>query len=167
MITERPRPFFRSQNSLRLYLNLEEWPADVPLPPQTAIVGIGENHQTLILPYWEFILESKRTVEIFGGWFRFPIQLAEARHWYLAELSKHGWVVESESGLSPEVKFYFDFVHPAKKLKLDLSLQWYETLNQTYALITRYTSYPYIVSDPEEGLSSDQMPLPIAEIIEV
>mgnify|MGYP001589390271 CR=1 FL=1 len=162
-----PRPFFRNRNELRFYLTLEEWPTDVPLPPQTAIVGIGENNQTLVPPYREFDLEPTRTVETFGGWFRFPIKIAEARQWYLTELSKYGWVVASEVGLNPSVKIYFDFVHPAKNLKLDLSLQWYESHNETWAIVTRYAIHPYALPEEANGEpAAEQIALPIAEMAE-
>ena len=87
------RPFLRNHDGLQITLRLEDWPGDMPLPDDTAIVGIGENHELLVLPYWKFILEPTRTIEKFSGWFRFPLKLAEARQWYLAELSKRGWVV--------------------------------------------------------------------------
>jgi hypothetical protein len=167
MITQNPpRQFFRHQNNLRLYLDLKEWPVDVPLPPQTAIVGIGENNQTLIHPYWEFELAPTRTVETFGGWFRFPLKLAEGREWYLRELSALGWV-EDEEEFRDTVKVSLHFEQPKTNLRLRLSLQWYESHNETWALVTRYAIHPYALPEETNGEpAAEQIALPIAEMAE-
>ena len=166
MINLIPRPFFRSQNEIRFNIRLEEWTADVPLPPQTAIVGIGENNQTLVPPYWEFILDPTRTIEKFGGWFRFPLTLDEGCEWYLRELSRFGWI-QDEKEFREGVRASFHFEQPKTNLRLRLSLQWFESHNETWALVTRYAIHAY--SPPEETNgepAAEQIALPIAEMVE-
>jgi len=167
MIIQSLQPFARHGNEIRIYLTLEQWPPDVPLPPNTALVGIGENHETLAKPSWDITLEPARTVEVVGGWFRSPMNLAETREWYVNALMQQGWILQAEPDLGDKIKIYLDFVRPAKNLHLWLSLQWWETLNETTALISRSAIHPYAAPDETNGEpAAAQIALPIAEMAE-
>ena len=54
-----------------------------------------------------------------------------------------------------------------KNLKLELSLQWYETLNETRVVITRYAIHLYPAPEETNGEpATEQIALPIAEMAE-
>jgi len=167
MIIESFRPFLRYDNKIQLKLRMEDWPTDVPLPPNTEMTGIGENHEIKIPPHWNLILKPDCTVEYFGGWFRFDLKIEEAYQWFLTELPKRGWTAqEPKPELNPDVHRHFDFDYPKHNARLEIGLQWWESLNETTALITRITTHPWqpiVIDLGDDDVSEDQIPLPLME----
>lgn len=155
------RPFQRLYNGIQIQLRLEDWPADVPLPAGSAVVGIGENHQELVHPYWRFVLEPAATIEVVVGWFRVPLVLEEAIDWYRAKLTKRGWVEETAHGFVESEWAALDFAHPEKKAKVRLSIRRWESLNETTVIIERGIKYPWM---PAEEQASE--PHSLAEVEE-
>jgi len=92
------RPFQRLYNGIQIQLRLDDWPADVPLPVGSTVVGIGEDHEELVYPTWRFIFEPEGTIEVVGGWFKIPYLLEQAVEWYKTELTTLGWIQETECG---------------------------------------------------------------------
>ena len=89
------RPFQRMKNGVLIYLRLEDWPADVPLPENTTLVKTGAGP---FQPYWDLILETDRTIEVVVGWFNLPLPLDEAIEWYRMEMSQRGWMQVADQG---------------------------------------------------------------------
>ena len=159
MAVESIRPFFRTHDGLKIVLQLEDWPADVPLPPDASIVGIGEDHKEWVRPYWRFVLESDKTIQIIGGWFKFSMPLSETVDWYKNRLSSLGWHLSEESNHRDDWTVLL-FVCPEECGRLRLSLQRSDTLQETRLLVARITEHVYT---HVEEIPQTQIPLPITE----
>jgi|SRR3990172_438383 len=153
------RPFVRTYDGVQLRLRLEDWPTDVPLPPDTAIVGIGEDHQELVPPYRRFVLKPDETIEVFGGWFRTPRPFEETVNWYKTELVKCGWAQEKETRFDPKQGVELIYCHPETTARLRLSLKWWEALNDTTTIIERVLKHPY-TPPAEEAAAAEAAPVP-------
>ncbi|MEK7808800.1 MAG: hypothetical protein AAB571_06990 [Chloroflexota bacterium] len=159
MVVESIRPFFRTHDGLKIVLQLEDWPAELPLPPNTSIVGMGEDHKELVHPYWRFVFESEKTIQVVGGWFKFALPLPDTIDWYKKQLSSLGWHLSEESNHRDDWTVLL-FVCPEKNARLRLSLQRWENLNETRLLVARITEHVYAYV---EEIPQTQIPLPIAE----
>lgn len=150
------REFQRNQDGLTIPIQLDEWPADVPLPAASTIAGIGDHHEDLIHPQWRLVLEPGGTVEVVTGWFQTPLSLEETLTWYRTELGKLGWVEESERGYINPRRAGLRFQHPETEAYVSLSVQWWPALNHTTVMIWRVLKHPWSLTEeqvaPAEGI---------------
>lgn len=146
-ILTSPRPFQRLYDGMQFELRLDEWPTDVPLPPGSAIIGLGENHAELVSPKWQFILKPDHTIEIIGGWFRVPLVLEEVVAWYKTELSHLGWAQQSERGFIQSYWAAMYFCHVETDARLRLSIHSGTTSDETTIMIERVIKHPWPPAD--------------------
>jgi hypothetical protein len=77
-----------------VYLNMEDWPIDVPLPENVDTFKTGKDSDEVHWPTWTIVLEPDRTIEQQFGWFVVPMSVKETCQWYLTEMKKWGWIEE-------------------------------------------------------------------------
>jgi len=153
------RPFQRWNDGIQIQLRFDDWPADVPLPAGSTVVGIGENHHVLVHPYCLFILEPDKTVEFLYGWFVIPPSLDEAIAWYQAEMAKRGWVERSDKSYRMPLSAAVHFRHPETDARIVIGLQTWTHRNETTAMIRRVVEHPW--APVEEQLTKVEEALPI------
>lgn len=141
------RPFQRLHNGMQIELRLNEWPADVPLPDGSTIVGIGENRETPVSPNWRFILEPDSTIEIVGGWFRAPLSFEEVVAWYKTELLNLGWAQQIERGFIQSHWAALYLCHLEMNARLRLNIRRDDTSDETTIMIERVIKHPWPLPD--------------------
>jgi len=152
------REFRRRHNGILIYLRLDEWPLDVPLPAGTRVVETGDGPFD---PYWRFVLEPDRTIEAVVGWFIIPPPLDEAVAWYETEMAKRRWVRLAEEGHRLPKSAAILFRHPATNARVVVDLQTWTHRNETRAMIRRVVEHPW---QPAEGESAGE---PVSELTRV
>ena len=143
------REFQRTRDGLDIPLRVDEWPADVPLPPGSSIVGVGENHELLIHPRLRYVLEPECPVEVVTGWFQASLSFEETLAWFRAELGKLGWVEESGRGYFNPPRAGLRFQHPETQVHVSITVQWWPSLNHTTAMIWRVIKRPWSPADEQ------------------
>ena len=149
--------FIRTHDGWQSRLNLAEWPANLPLPTDVAVVSLGENHEIPVPPYLRLVFASDEMAEILGGWFRTNPSMSETQSWFKTQLAKHGWQLERETPpdvLLPECVFH----HPDTQARIRLSLQWMEALKKTTIIFQRVIKCSVAPSNTDE--LSTSLPLP-------
>lgn len=142
-------PFERLQDGIQVRLRLEDWPTDVPLPPESAIARVGENHEIPLHPYWRIVLEPERTIEAIAGQFIFPLSLDAAIAWYQSEMAKCGWIELTEKGYRMPASAALHFEHPASKVRVVVGLRNWPERKASDAFIRRIVEHPW--SPPSKG----------------
>lgn len=155
------RQIQRNVDGFSLRVNFEDWIRDVPLPPQTSLVGFGEQHDLFIYPEWRFAFQTDCTDEVWSGTFRVALSLTEVVAWFQTELMKLGWAAIPEKTFIESdwasLKFYF----PETTMRVSVSLRWWEDLKDTQMTIWRVTKHP--LPSAVESIPDSQLALPIAE----
>lgn len=146
------RPIQRMHDGIQIRLRLEDWPANLPLPAGSTVVGIGENHEELVYPYWRFVLESDCTLEALFGWFRTPLPFEDTLTWYRGELSKLGWIEHADKDYLIPPRAGLKFQHPETKERVSISIQWWPALNETTAMVRRVRKHPHSPPAPEPAI---------------
>jgi len=152
------RPFQRMHNGVLIYLQLDEWPADVPLPRGSTLVETGEGP---FHPYWDLVLEPDRTVEVVVGWFIVPPSLDDAIVWYREEMVKRDWVELAEKGYRMPMSAAVHFQHPVTKVRVVVGLRVRPHSKQTDVMIRRVVEHAW---PPAEGESAGE---PVSELTPV
>ncbi len=134
------REFRRRYNGLLIYLHLEEWPSDVPLPAGTRVAETGEGPFD---PYWRFVFEPDRTIEVVVGWFIMPLPLDEAISWYRTEMSKGGWNQVSGKGYCLPESAVVCYQHPETNVQIVVDLRQRSEREETNTMIRRIAEHPY------------------------
>lgn len=147
------RPFQRMHDGVLIYLSLDEWPSDVPLPGGRALVETGEGP---FCPYWYLVLKPQKTVEAVVGWFKVPFSLDETVRWYQTEMMKSGWRQDSTRGHKEAESAGLNFEHPATGARLEISLRRWTHKQETTAMIRRVVEHPWPETAPVEA----EQPLP-------
>ena len=143
------RPFERLHDGIQVRLRLEDWPTDVPLPAESAIARVGENHEIPLHPYWRIVLEPERTVEAIAGQFIFPLSLDAAIAWYQSEMAKCGWIELTEKGYRMPASAALHFEHPASNVRVVVGLRDWLERKVSDAFIRRIVEHPW--SPPSNG----------------
>jgi len=78
----------REINTLYFTSDLDNWPSDVPLPPETVMSGAGAD---VLPPFWKFELNADKTLEIVSAWFLIPLNLEAGYAWFSEALTQQGW----------------------------------------------------------------------------
>ena len=143
--TNGSRPFQRTHNGVLIYLQLDDWPADMPLPGG---VTLGETGEGPFYPYWDLILKSDQTIQVVVGWFIIPLTLNEAITWYQTEMAKQGWahLAEKSSRLSESAVLRFEQPTTSVRAVVDLHVRPH---NQTDAFIRRVIKHPWPLADEQ------------------
>jgi len=144
------REFRRRHNGLLIYLRLDEWPVDIPLPAGTRVVETGDGQFD---PYWRFVLEPDRTVEVVVGWFIIPPSLGDAIVWYREEMVKRDWVELAEKGYRMPMSAAVHFQHPVTKVRVVVGLRVRPHSKQTDVMIRRVVEQAW---PPAEGESAGE-----------
>ncbi len=140
------REFRRRHNGVLIWLRLEEWPVDIPLPPGTRVVETGDGPFD---PYWRFVLEPDRTIEAVVGWFILPLSLEGAIEWYQAEMIKRGWEELAEGSYRMPRAAAVRFQQPGSNVCITVGLSPGPDTEQTDAMIRRIVEHPW--SPPSNG----------------
>ncbi len=141
-------PFRRKHDGVLIYLRLDEWPVDVPLPKESVVVETGDGP---FCPYWRLILEPTRTVEVVVGWFKTPRSLADTVTWYQDEMKRLGWRRDSTQGHMEPGSAGLNFEHPTNVARLEISLRWWTHKQETTAMIRRVVERPWPEPQPIEA----------------
>ncbi len=152
------RQFNREHDGITIFLRPEEWPADVPLPPQSDIRRVGENHEIPLYPQWRFVLEADNTVEVVTGLFRMPLTVGEIVAWYETELGKQGWLVNPEKRFVEPTWASLTFEHPATKVHVSFSMRGLKNQKDTSVTIWRVLKHPY-APPAAETVEAQEAPL--------
>lgn len=164
MVNNRLRPFQRLHNGLLIYLEFEDWPKDIPLPEEAEVTELGDG---LFRPYWDFVLESDKTVEKIVGWFIFPnLTAEETLQWYQVEMERQGWIEVERSETLPDWAM-LRYRHPETEDNTEtyvvISIRHNKYLNRTQPMIRRVTIHPYSPPEGEDVLEAGEETLPAAE----
>jgi len=140
------RPIYRFHDGLRIEIDRDEWPSDVPLLASATVnvLGDGPFHN-----YWRIVFLPDMTVEITAGWWSMPESLDDVLKFYEVEMRKLGWELQKNYRFS-ERRASLEYCHPETQAKASLSFQRWETLNETTALISRSLKHPYAPPVAEE-----------------
>jgi len=150
------RPFRRKHDGVLIYLRLDEWPTDVPLPAEPAVVETGDGP---FMPYWRLVFEPEQTVEVVVGWFKFSCSLDETVIWHQNEMERCGWVRDTTRGFKDETSAGMNFQHPQTGVKVEMSFRWWRHLHHTTVMIRRVVKHPWPPAD-ELGAGAPELPLP-------
>lgn len=150
------REFRRRYNGLLIYLHLEEWPSDVPLPAGTQVAETGEGPFD---PYWRFVFEPNRTIEVVVGWFILPLALHEALAWYRTEMARGGWLQVSGKGYRLPESALVCFQHCENNVQVVVDLRQRPERAETNAMIRRVVVHPW----PEPVTTEEATPIPEPE----
>ncbi len=154
------RRFNRHTDGITIFLRLDEWPADVPLPPQTDVLRVGENHELPLYPQWRFVLEPEWTVEVLTGLFVIPLSPEDTLSWYETELKKLGWVIDSEKRFVEPTWASLRFEHPETQVHVSLSLRYSQARNDTAVTIWRVLKHPFT---PPAETAAETVDAPLEE----
>lgn len=150
------RPFERLHDGIQFRLRLEDWPTDVPLPAESAIAMVGENHEIPLHPYWRIVLEPERTVEAVVGQFIIPLSLDEAIIWYQTEMAKRGWVQPTDKSSRLPESAVLRFEQPTTNICAVVGLRNWAERKATDAFIRRVAEHLWPETPPVEV----ELPLP-------
>jgi hypothetical protein len=139
------RPLLRGKNKLQFWLNMEDWPKDIPLPDETILATTGEGP---FRPYQVVYLEPDKTVETVIGWFIVPLSPERTFKWYQNEMVKRGYV-EQERGDTLPTWALLRYCQPETNVRVRISIQCNPHLNQTRVMIQRSVIHPW--SPPSNG----------------
>ena len=133
------RPIYRFHDGLRIEIDRDEWPSDVPLLASVTVnvLGDGPFHN-----YWRTVFLPDMTVEITAGWWSMPESLDEVLKFYEVEMRKLGWELQKSYRFS-ERRASVEYCHPETQVKVSMSFQRWDTRNETTALISRTLKHPY------------------------
>lgn len=134
------RKFRRFWDGILIWLRLEEWPSDVPLPAGTRVTQTGDGP---FEPYWHFVLERDKTIEAVVGWFVVPLDFEETIAWYRTRMREMGWAVSSKEGYVMSEKALLRFEHPETRVRVEVSIQWWHYKEETTAMLRRVTEHPW------------------------
>jgi len=142
------RPFRRDRHGITLFLRLEDWPDDVPLPEGTRVMEIGDG---AFWPNWQIVLEPDRTIEEMAGWFIVPhLSTEETFEWYQTEMAKRGWEEVERVHTLPSWAL-LRYRHPEKEVYVEISIGRNRYLNRTQPMIRRVAVHPYVPLEEEEA----------------
>lgn len=134
-----PQAYQRVDDGVIIFLHVDQWIEEVPLPAASSIVRLGEQHESTFYPQWEFRILPDKTIETIVGYFSEPISLADAIEWHRGEMLKRGWIECPERGFLLLDKALLCFEKQHEDSTASISLQWWESLRETTAMIRRTT----------------------------
>jgi hypothetical protein len=145
------REFRRKQDGLLIWLRLEEWPLDVPLPTGTQVAKTGDGPFD---PCWRFVLEPDKTIEAVVGWFILPLSLQGAMEWYQTEMTKRGWEELAKGSYRLPRSAAVRFQQPDSKARVTVGMWHGKDAEHTDAMIRRITEHPWAppTADPTRTL---------------
>ena len=132
--------FQRTHDGIMAHLGVDEWPADVPLPAEAAVVETGDGP---FWPYWRLVLEPNRTVEVVVGWFKTSLPVEEAAEWFVNEMAKLGWQSDLTGYQQTAGWHELSFGHPVSGVRVEISLHDWPYKQETTALIRRVVEHPW------------------------
>ena len=150
-----PQGFQRNDDGILIFLHPDQWTDEIPLPPQSAVVHLGEQHESPFYPQWEFRLEPDKTIELLIGYFVEPCTLDQAIPWHRDEMVKRGWSEIPERGFAMDSKASLFFQKLNVKVSASINLQWWEELQETTAMIRYTVEHPWQKPQLELELESD------------
>jgi hypothetical protein len=166
------REFRRRYNGLLIYLHLEEWPSDIPLPTGTRVVETGDGPFD---PYWRFVFEPDRTVEVVVGWFILPLPLPEAMAWYRTEMARGGWRQVSGKGYCLPESALVCFQRSEANVQVGVDLRQRPERAETNTMIRRVVVHPWqapqttvetaTAQEPEEPIRQDEEAAVLAGVV--
>jgi len=164
MVNEKTRTFQRLHNGILIYLSIDQWPQDIPLPEGTGIIELGDGP---FRPYRDFILKPDKTIEKFAGWFIVPnLTPEETVCWYQTEMGKLGWIEIERSETRPEGAI-LRYRHPepaeGTETYVVISIMQNKHLKRTQPMIRRVTIHPWSPPEDEEWPAGDEHILPDVE----
>ncbi|MBI4675313.1 MAG: hypothetical protein HY741_27025 [Chloroflexi bacterium] len=137
------RPFRRLHDGIQFRLRLEDWPTDVPLPADSAIVRVGADHEIPLHPYWQIVLEPERTIEAVVGRFIIPLSLDEAIIWYQTEMAQRGWAQPTDKSSRLTESAVLRFEQPTTNVRAVVGLLAIPDTQQTDAFVRRVVVHPW------------------------
>lgn len=149
--------FRRDEDGIMIYLRMEDWPEDIPLPDGTRVVD------ERFWPNWNIVLNPDKTVERVSGWFLVPdLSLEETFRWYQVEMEKRGWVEEERVDTLPTWAL-LRYHQPETDVRVEISIRRNRYLNCTQPMIHRVTINSYAPPEAEETSDADAISLPVEE----
>lgn len=145
------RPFSRKRDRITIFLQMEDWPEDVPLPEG---VGIMETGDGPLPPSWTIYFKPDKTVELVAGWFRMKRRLEEVFAWYTNAMKSQGWLEETRHETYPR-SAYLLYRHPETDVKVEISFYFNPHLDETRPFIRRATITPYTPPETEAGSEAE------------
>ena len=144
------RPIQRDHNGLMIFLRMEDWPEDVPLPDGTTQMVTGAGP---FPPYWRIFLEPDKTVEMIVGWFIVPhLSVEDTLSWYQAEMEKLGWVEVKRTDTLPSwamLRYGCSETDLDTETYVVISIWRNRYLNRTQPMIRRVTVHPWSPGEEE------------------
>ena len=118
------RQITRNDDGVSLRLEFEDWASDVPLPPNTALIGFGKNHELIVYPEWRFTFRSDATYDALSGMFKVTLSLEETVSWFRRIMRDHGWIEAPEKSFVEPAWASLKFQHPLASIRVNMSLRW-------------------------------------------
>ena len=132
--------FQRTHDGIMAHLGVDEWPADVPLPAEAAVVETGDGP---FWPYWRLVLEPNRTVEVVVGWFKTSLPVEEAAEWFVNEIANLGWQSDLTGYQQTAGWHELSFGHPVSGVRVEISLHDWPYKQETTVLIRHIAVHPW------------------------
>jgi len=152
MVINSIRLFSRSQDGIKFYIPMSDWPLEqIPLPPNTTLWLFGDGPSE---PYWRFFLMPDITVEKIVGIFNMPLPTEELFAWYQAEMSQRGWT-QHHHNVNLPTKAYLHYHHPSENIKLVLSVGQRANPIRSWVVVTYVTIHPWPEVEANENTTMD------------
>ena len=145
------RPLRRDRDGVMIFLRMEDWPEDVPLPDGSEVMKTGDG---AAWPNWNIIFEPDKTIEMVFGWFKVKRPLEEVFSWYATAMESRGWLEEKRHEIYPRWA-YLLYRHPETEVKVEIDLRYNSHLGETRPMIRRATIHPWSPSEDEEGREAE------------
>lgn len=147
------RQITRNDDGVSLRFEFEDWASDVPLPPNTAPVGFGENHELIVYPEWRFTFRPEATYDALSGMFKAPLPLGETVSWFRRTMRDHDWIEAAEKSFVESTWASLKFRHPLAPIRVNISLRWRgEPSSDTEITIWRVQKHASVSSVAEHAL---------------
>jgi hypothetical protein len=126
----------RRGNGIEFPLMIDEWPDDVPLPPDTISVPP-------LAPRCSIQIEPERTREQIIGTFRLALSVAEAAAWYRTQMSALGWEILEESDGGTKSQAMVLSHHKDPGLRVRICVRRIRETGETNAMLIRALRVPW------------------------
>ena len=134
------RSIQRTHRGVLIYLQLNDWPTDVPLPQG---VMLGETGEGPFSPYCDLILKNDQTIQAIVGWFIIPLALSETIAWYQVEMAKQDWAYQADKSSRLAESAILRFEQLTTSLRAMIDLRARSHILQTDAMIRRIVVHPW------------------------
>jgi len=134
------RPVYRSNDGLKIFLTMSDWPLEqIPLPPDITLWCFGDEPSR---PYWHFFLRPEITVEKIVGIFKMPLAGEEVFVWYQTEMHQRGWTDDHGTIDLPSHAFLL-YRHPTEDIKMTLFVKHHVDPIRSWVILSYVTIQPW------------------------